>query len=454
MTIRNTAVAEYCEPLDRGIIPAAHYISKEFLEAEKEYMWPFVWTAACREEEIPTIGDYITYELLDDSIIVVRTAVDQIRAYHNVCPHRGRRITSGCGHANTFRCNFHGWRWDISGRVSEVLDRESWGGTLDDEALNLKPVRVDTWGGFVFVNLDASADPLHEYLAPVPEYAGHYDYERMRYLKYRTFKLPCNWKVALEAFNEAYHVAGTHPQLLQFYDDRTSTQAFGKHAMMGQAKSETGMRAMGQPSLRLRQNEPADARKLVVGFYKHMHAEFGATYTNRDAEAAHRLLTELPANATPQEVSAKFVQIRREVSEAMGAGWPETTPEQLARGGLIWHVFPNLIINATFNAAAIYRARPDSKDPDMCVFDVWSLQRFTLTAEPPLKREYVDDWTQCKDLGLILTQDFTNIPEVQKGMKSRAFAGARPSPTQEETVFNFHSVLRDYIRDGVERANA
>lgn len=90
-------------------IPIEAYVSADYARAEGDRLWARVWQIACREEEIPAVGDYLTYDILDQSIIVVRSAEGTIRAHHNVCPHRGRRITRGCGHANRLHCRFHGW---------------------------------------------------------------------------------------------------------------------------------------------------------------------------------------------------------------------------------------------------------------------------------------------------------------------------------------------------------
>jgi phenylpropionate dioxygenase-like ring-hydroxylating dioxygenase large terminal subunit len=99
------------------VIPIEPFTSPEYARAEGEKLWPRVWQAACRVEEMPNVGDYVTYDILDESIIIVRTAegsgAGTISAYYNVCQHRGRRLTKGCGHTNQFYCRFHGWSWDI-----------------------------------------------------------------------------------------------------------------------------------------------------------------------------------------------------------------------------------------------------------------------------------------------------------------------------------------------------
>ena len=227
-------------------IPTDAYISREFLERENQRLWPRVWQVACRLEEIPRVGDYVTYEVARQSIIVVRTGPDTIKSFHNVCQHRGRRLKdpNSRGNANNFRCRFHGWCWKIDGSVQQILDEEDWLGcknfTRDD--LRLSETLVDTWGGWVFINMDLNAPPLREYLDAVVDYLDDFEFERMRIRWHKTVVAPCNWKVALEAFNEGYHVAGSHPQLLQLQgDDRTYTRVFGIHALFGQGREGKGV---------------------------------------------------------------------------------------------------------------------------------------------------------------------------------------------------------------------
>src|SRR5688572_10162049 len=124
------------------LIPAKNYICADFARREAQSLWSRVWQMACREEEIPKVGDFYTYDIVDQSVIVIRVAEDEIKAYHNVCPHRGRTITEGCGHAARLFCKFHGWSWKLDGTIAKVVDRHEWPEDLvSDEELNLVPVK-------------------------------------------------------------------------------------------------------------------------------------------------------------------------------------------------------------------------------------------------------------------------------------------------------------------------
>lgn len=100
------------------LVPKDAYIDPSYVKQEGERLWPKVWQVACREEELKEIGEYITYNIAHESIIVVRTT-GGIRAHHNVCQHRGRRLTEGCGKTNSFMCRYHGWRWNLDGSLGQ-----------------------------------------------------------------------------------------------------------------------------------------------------------------------------------------------------------------------------------------------------------------------------------------------------------------------------------------------
>jgi len=137
-------------------VPKDVYFSDQFAHLEETRLWPFVWQLACRLEEIPNTGDYVTYDIVDDSILVVRTSPTEVKAFHNVCPHRGRRLTQGCGHNTKFVCRFHGWQFDLSGNNIKVVDSQDWGDALRPEDIRLKEVKVGFWAGFVFINMDGN----------------------------------------------------------------------------------------------------------------------------------------------------------------------------------------------------------------------------------------------------------------------------------------------------------
>jgi len=437
------------ETVRTDFVPRSGYISPQFAQLEYERMWPRVWHVACREEELKTVGSYVVFDIGRESIIIVRTAADRIKAYYNVCQHRGRRLMEGHGSTRAFVCRYHGWQWNLDGANTLVLDRSDWDGCPEMSAadIRLKEPRVDVWAGFVFINMDENAESLQSFLDPVPDYLDPFQIEKMRYRWYMSVRTPCNWKVATEAFVEGYHVWSTHPQNAAIFDDAvTRGHVYGKHGNYDAPNA----RPLGAPSSRSGKPVPVDLRQGIVDFYKEFETTLKAIFSERDTQAATRLLTEVPADAPLGEVLTKLMQFQKEAAEACGAGWPPITFDQQMKAGADWHIFPNLVILPYPDGALVYRALPDGSDPDSCIFDIWSLVRYAPGSEPVLERQMLrgpDDWMKVHTVSKILQQDFENMGRVQAGMYSRGFRGARTNPLQEPHIANFHDVLRGYLFD-------
>jgi len=196
-------------------IPKQRYYDEEFYALEAELFWPRVWQMACRLEEIPVRGDFVEYEILDQSIIVVRLDDDHVRAFYNSCRHRGMKIVEGSGSRRSFVCPFHGWCWGLDGANTFVLRPEVFDeSNLGADDLSLVPVRCELWGGCAWINLDDGASPLRECIEPFASKHDEWKVGALRTEWWKSCLLPVNWKLATEAFMEGYHVPQTHPQLL------------------------------------------------------------------------------------------------------------------------------------------------------------------------------------------------------------------------------------------------
>ncbi|MCX7864981.1 MAG: aromatic ring-hydroxylating dioxygenase subunit alpha, partial [Novosphingobium sp.] len=206
-------------------IPAQRYYDEAFYRAEVEHLWPHVWQMACRLEQIPNVGDWIEYTNVGHSIIVVRTD-EGVKAFHNACRHRGVPFAGGCtvesthsvAHGNCaktgFVCPFHGWRWNMHGENTFVYGRHLFSERqLDPKDINLVPCRVETAMGCAFINLDDNAPSLREVYGPMVDRFEAHGVSNMRSEWWFATVLPANWKTAMEAFMEGYHVKTTHPQL-------------------------------------------------------------------------------------------------------------------------------------------------------------------------------------------------------------------------------------------------
>ncbi len=196
--------------------PKERYFDPDFYQMEVELLWPRVWQMACRLEEIPQPRDYVEYEILDQSIVVVRTDDLGVRAFQNACRHRGVKFVEDRGTCQSgFTCPFHGWCYGLDGTNTFVPQAKTFAEhNLQPQDLNLVPVRCEVWGGCAWINLDDDAPPLRQCIEPFATIFDAWKVESLRTEWWYACRLPVNWKLAEEAFMEQYHVVETHPQLV------------------------------------------------------------------------------------------------------------------------------------------------------------------------------------------------------------------------------------------------
>jgi nitrite reductase/ring-hydroxylating ferredoxin subunit len=432
-------------------IPKEPYISESFAALEREKLWPRVWQVACREEEVARPGRYVTYDIGDESIIVTRDASGALRAFYNVCQHRGRRLTSGCGATGQFFCKYHGWRWNLDGSNAVVIDREDWDGELADADIRLKEVQLGAWGGFVFINMDPTAEPLEDFLQPVIKAWKNFRLEDLRYSWLKSVKLPCNWKVALDVFIEGYHAQTAHRQGNSASgDNRYVCEILGSHSVFRQR----GPSEIGQPSRNYQllggiaeDNERfasiTDLPGRVATYFEILHQDLDCMLTPRFMRAVRRMTQAVGPDADYATVMGAILKFHVEEGAKDGVDWSHLSLEDMAYLGMDWHVFPNIALLPTADAVLGYRARP-GKTPDECTLDIYSLERFGPGQAPDLKREEYERWSDAS-WPRIFIQDFENVGDIQAGMKSRGFVAGRANPIAEATVANFHAELRRFV---------
>jgi phenylpropionate dioxygenase-like ring-hydroxylating dioxygenase large terminal subunit len=420
----------------RDFVPASDY-SAEFHRLEMERVWPRVWQIACREEEIPNVGDYVNYEIGGESILVIR-APASIKAFYNVCTHRGRRLRDDArGHVRSLYCRYHAWTFDLDGEVSSIPGEDGWSGCpqFSKDDLSLSPVKVDTWAGWVWINMNPESEALQEYLAPLPETLDAFEWDLCRIRSYQTIIFPINWKVAIEAFVEPYHVVGTHPQLLRWgHGAAAPLDAGPRHG------AHSGARDYKFDD----DAEFKDPRQYVFTSAENTYNNLHGLYHDEGLKAARRLLTEVPEGATLKEVQTRFAQFRREEIIKSGARYPENLT-QAHQKAIEWLIFPNSSVLPTVEGAFWYRSRPNGDDPNSTIFDVWSLGRYAPGKEPAVEQEIYESPEAFKGKNPILEQDFSNMIAVHKGTRSRGWKGARPNPIEENNIYNIHRVLHEYI---------
>lgn len=432
------------------------FTSPEYAKAERDKLWPKVWQMAGRLEEVPEVGNFITYNILDDSIIVVRTAADTLKAYYNVCPHRGRQLINtpgnenrACGTKKNFVCGFHGWTFNLEGRNTYILDADDWKGALTEERTSLSELKVDSWGGWIFINMDPDCEPLIDFLGDAARILQPFEFEKMRY-KWRQWVIyPSNWKTALEAFMEPYHVAGTHTQYLDYGDFYAYSKAYGLHGVSGFDQRDPDFK-MSQSTTVTRAGKGDDPRASTYELARENYETVNyAASTETLVNAAKRLVDELPEGTPADQVIKHWLASAKADDAARGVIWPEIPAEIMAEAGLAWHIFPNMSVLQGVTFALCYRSRPYGDDPDMCIFESYAIERYPEGEEP--KTEWVHAEPTAENWGSVLAQDFSNMEWVQKGMKSRGFRGTLPNPHQEQKVTNFHRNLAKYMGTGEPR---
>jgi len=430
--------------------PVDAFVSPEYARDERELLWPRIWQMAGRLEDIPEIGDFFTYNILDESFIIIRTGEDTLKAFYNVCPHRGRQLVNTPDDVNmvrgrkaSFVCGFHGWTFDLEGKNTYILDQDDWKGALNEQLTCLSEVKVDTWGGWIYVNMDPECASLRDFLEPAASILDHFQFEKMRY-KWRQWAVyPCNWKTAIEAFMEPYHVAGTHTQLLKYGEYYAYSKAYGRHGVSGFDERDPD-RKNSQSTSVTRAGKGADPRVSTYELIRENYETLNySAATDTLVNAASRLVDELPEGTPSHEVIAHMMASAKADDAARGVVWPEIPPEVMAEAGLAWSIFPNQTILQGVTFALCYRTRPYGDDPNKCIFESYAIERYPEGEEP--KSEWVQAEPTAEKWGSVLAQDFSNMEWVQKGMKSRGFRGTLPNPHQERKVTNFHRVLSRYM---------
>lgn len=413
------------------LIPTERYYDPEFFELEREKLWPHVWQMACRLEEIPNVGDYVEYSILDKSVIVVHTK-NGIKAFHNACRHRGVRLATGPGNCakQGFICPFHGWRWNVEGENTFVFGKQVFSAELLDKAeINLAPCRVDFWAGCAFINFDDEAPSLLDSLGPVAERmnARHADKLKMDWW-YGTV-LPTNWKLAMEAFQEGYHTMKTHPQLHQL-------SALG---------NPYGADADG-----LTVNRGLDGRQTVnmhVDFLGRLSAGMGGMVHETELAVLEKLRDMDVPNDPLQATMAFYARANEEITkDALERGAPMFDIGKVAQDvefHAVEFMFPHYFLLPMMGAMSSYRIRPLT--PETCLFEIWSLvlRPEGETYETPKQPTILPyDSTEFPE---IPQQDYSNLPRQQLGLHAGKFNFMRLSKDTEGMISNYQRLVDGYL---------
>jgi len=412
-----------------GDIPKDRYLSREWHEKEKDCLWSRVWQFACREEQIPEVGSYIVYEIADQSYLVTRVSEDEIKAYPNVCLHRGRLLKTYDGRCSEFRCPYHGFAWHLDGELKHIpaewdfphLEARS-------EDMALPEVKVGTWAGFVFINPDPEAESLQDFLGEeILRHFERWDLEN-RYIQAHVSKIVnCNWKIANEAFSEGFHVNATHPQGMTYTGDpQSQVDIWGNTARNISPKGipcpllsfVPTEEQMLRDALDVREGEP-----LPIPF------EDGETMRTALSRAGRERFRDSFGDRVDDLTDAEFLD-----------AW-------------VYTVLPNFMPWGAFNRI-FYRFRPNGDEHESCIFEIFYLAPFSGDRPPPATETKLgpsDPWTDAQELeklAMVAEQDTFNMQRVHQGLKVLRREGVLLSRYQESIVRWRQDLIQEYVELG------
>ena len=206
------------DPLDDMSLPGWLYFDPEFFEAEKKAFLRAAPQVVCHESEIPEAGEWRTLEYLGESVIVIRGDDGRVRAFSNVCRHRGSRLVDGTGGCSkVLTCPYHAWSYARDGRLVGVPHRQEYP-DLQTETLGLKPVALENWRGFLFVTLEPGVPSIAEMMAPYDDEIAPYRFEELKPLApLRLRPRPLNWKTIADNYSDHLHIPVGHPGLTRLF---------------------------------------------------------------------------------------------------------------------------------------------------------------------------------------------------------------------------------------------
>ena len=192
-------------------MPPSVYTSAEFLEQEIAALFYKEWICAGHVSELQQPGDYLAFDIVDKPVLIVCDETGKIRAFSNVCRHRGTVLASGSGKQKIFTCPYHAWSYDLNGclRTAPYMDKEH----VQD--ITLPEYRIEIWQGLIFVSLNADVEPLAPRLGKVAGQISPYDLARHKVVLRADLEMACNWKLLVENFCEGYHVFHVHSKTFE-----------------------------------------------------------------------------------------------------------------------------------------------------------------------------------------------------------------------------------------------
>lgn len=417
------------------------YTSREFMEQEWEHMWTRVWLLLGREEEIPNPGDWQQEEVGPESILMVRQDDGGIKAFYNVCQHRGQRLVSAPkGHARRFICPYHSWAWTRDGELNFVQDPDDFPDGNPCGKLRLVEIPCDSFAGFIWINMDRDCVSLKEYLGPVWDDWKVYGIEDWkRYVALSTLA-PVNWKVVMDNFNESYHVNTVH-----------RPRGAGVENLRIHSGIDTSYK-----TTRFDMADEGHGRMIMRGGYVGPTREQGGPIGEPFADILRDWELDPDSFQGREEDTREELQkARRALGPGRGYDYFDKLCDSQLTDAYHYTLFPNFAVSLWVDGFHFLRARPHPTDPEKCVFDNWwyapnppgavgPVRSTSGTVERDAVVEHEFFMPGEGSMGLTIDQDMSVFPGQQLAMRSRGYTGSYLAG-QESRVARLHELVDDYI---------
>ncbi len=414
-----------------GLIDQTRYTDPEFAKLEWERMWTKTWNIAGALCDIPEVGDYFTHTLGRESFIFIRTGEDEIKGYYNICPHRGSRLrpSVGLGHAEQLQCPFHLWTFNIEGELHTVPDRQHFVNGIPEQKQHLAEVRVDTWGPFVFFNMDDEAESLTDFLGVIPSHLDPYHFEEYHLVQDYQLIWDCNWKFAVDQFAEIYHLPALHPQLIEWWDTAgTPLDVYdgGRHSRQ-----------------LIRQGYPDGGAWTDEMARRHGYTDKEMITDSQWQQLAAVGIEQDEFEGGVNDVRPAIIEARRDLYEQMGVDVSALHGEQLI-DDYHYMIFPNITLNIGGTSLTYFRARPHPTDPNLCLWDYQTYVRLPEGTPIPPRPATVRGSAHEVEVFEALAQDMAQAQIVQESYHSQGFNGILLN-SEERRVRAMHYALEQYL---------
>ncbi len=406
------------------------YFSADYMHREWQKMWTNSWLIAGVTSDLTKVGDYFLFDIGDESIIVTQTD-SGVKAFYNVCSHRGSRLVQQThGNKKIFVCPFHSWNFNNSGDLIRITDEATFQPEVIAHRPGLTEVACDSHAGLIFVHMGDNPPDLAESIGLPAGYLEAYRLADMKVVRHVRSEWGSNWKVGVEAFYESYHLHCVHPET---------------RGVMGDLNVQYDL-------------YPNGASRMIVPLGQPSPRTSDQSTVNEGLQAMLK-----DAGVDPLTFTGSAAEVRRAIqiskrarAEKLGLDYSRFTDGQLSDSWATG-IFPNVQIGCHPEAVFLMRFLPHPTDPQRFYYETMTMMlpvddpNYTAPAwmglpegtdvsgnvRPPTEIYSVEE---DPNLGLVLSQDAELLPSVQKGMRSRGFKGQLWGE-QEQRLRHFHVEL-------------